>query len=107
MIELNSFLFQVQIEGVPGHAIEPSDSALGMAPEALNAPDANSTSGQFIVAAAEPQLLVKVHIDQAVIVAPPICMDGAGNFSVASNRACSGRLGASGTISLDTVIALE
>lgn len=85
MVEPELCLFQMQIEGVPGHAIELHQSALGITPKALNAVDMNRASCKFIVAVVDSQMFVKANINQSVVTAPAVGVDDAGYVSLASN----------------------
>ena len=93
-------LFEVQIERVAGHPIELDQPALGIAPEALNAIDMRRVASKLIVAMVDTQVFVKAHIDQAVVAAPAIGVNDAGNVGSPRMIACSVRLVASGTISV-------
>lgn len=61
------------------HPVKLDQPALGTAPEALDAVDMHGAASEFIVAMIDPKMLVKAHIDQAVIAAPAISVDDAGN----------------------------
>ncbi len=49
MVEAELCFFEVEIEGVPGHATEPCESSFGQAPEALDAVDVVSLSGELVL----------------------------------------------------------
>ena len=75
----------MQIESMPGHAIEQHESAPGITPKALNAVGVNRASRKFIPGVIDPQMFVKADIDQPVVTALVVGVNDAGNVSLATN----------------------
>ena len=81
VIEPEFSFFEVQVERMPWHAVELDQSALGIAPKALNAVDMDQPASKLVVAVIDTQVFVKPDVDQAVIAAPAIGMNDAGDVS--------------------------
>ena len=86
VIKAKFSLLQVQIKSVPWHAIELRQAAFGITPKALDAVNVNTAPGELVVAMVDPQVLVKTHIDQAVIAAPAVGVNHAGDVGLASDN---------------------
>ena len=108
MIEAELGLLQVQIERSAGHAVELRQAPLGVAPEAFNAIDMHRAASELVGAVADPKVLVKAHVHQAVIAAPAVGMDDAGNVGLAPDDGLQCALGGIGhDLGVNTVSALE
>ena len=58
------------------HPIELLQSSLGETPEALNAIDVTAASSELVGAMIHPKMFSITHINQTVITAPTVAMDG-------------------------------
>ncbi len=67
--------FQVQVEGLRGHHVEPGQAAFCVAPERLDAVDVIFAPGELVVAMIDPEMLVVADVDQAVVAAAAVGMD--------------------------------
>ena len=89
-------------------AVELHQPALGVAPKALNAVDMNAAPGEFVVAVVDPQVLVKPHIDQAVVAAPAVGVNHAGDVGLAPDDGLKNGFGGIGhDLGVHIVAALE
>lgn len=86
MVEAELALFQMQGKSVLGNTIEFGQSALGKAPERLNAVDMIRAFDEFIVAVIDSEMLIKANINQAVITTPAISMDDTVRINFTSNN---------------------
>ena len=93
VIEAILRFFQVKIKRMLGHPVELHQATLGITPKALDAVDVNVASGELVVAVVDPQMLVKADIDQAVIAAPAVRVNHAGNIGLASDDGLKDDLG--------------
>jgi hypothetical protein len=59
MIEAEFSFFQVQVEGVPGHAVELAQPPLGVSPERLDPVDVAPSGGELVLLVAHAQVLGK------------------------------------------------
>ena len=86
MIEAPLALFQVQVEGRHGHAVELLEPPLGVAPEALDAVDVTLAVGELVRAMMDSEVLRVADIHESVVTAPAVGVDdGIGGDSAANN----------------------
>ena len=85
---------------MPGHTIEFHQTPLGVAPKTLNTVDMSIAPGELIFAVVHAQMLIKAHINQAIVAAPAIGMNHASYIRLASDDGLQDRFGAFGTISV-------
>ena len=81
VIEPEFSLFEVQVKRMARHPIELDQPALGIAPKALDAVDMHRAASKLVFAMIDTQVFVKAHVDQAVIAAPTVGANDAGNVS--------------------------
>lgn len=55
--------------------VELGESALGEAPEALNAIDVDTVTGKLVLGVVHSEVLVVAHVDETVVAAPPVRVD--------------------------------
>lgn len=108
MIEPELSFLEMQVERVPRHPVELDQPALGIAPETLDAVDMHRAARKFVVAMIDPKMLVKAHINQAVIATPAIGVDDAGDVSAPPNDGLQCAFGGiRDDLGVDAVTALE
>lgn len=99
MIETPLTLFQVQPEGVLGHAAELGESSLRAAPEGLDAVDVDAVDvglpvGEAVFAVPNVKMLPVAHVHEAVVSASPVRANDFLQPNAAANnsleRTCSG-----------------
>ena len=93
MIEAELGLLQVQIKRSAGHTVELRQAPLGVAPEAFNAIDMHRAAGELVGAVADAKVFVKAYVHQAVVAAPAIGVDNAGNVGLAPDDGLQSALG--------------
>jgi len=100
-VEPELALFQIQVKGMFGNAVELRQPAFGNAPERLNAIDVMLSSDEFVVAVVDPELLVKADVHQPVVAPrqPSVWMTLLMS-ALPRMMACSVALEALGTISV-------
>lgn len=107
-IEAPLALFQVQMEGHDGHAVELLEPPLGIAPEALDAVDVTLVVSELVVAVADSEVLRVADIDEAVVTSPAVAMDdGVSRHPAAGNSLQSGLLAVRHDLGVDASLALE
>jgi hypothetical protein len=67
---------QVQFKGLGGYAVALGKSPLCVAPERLDSVDVVLATGKLVVAVVDSEVLVKADVDEAVVAAPAVGMDG-------------------------------
>jgi len=86
MVEAPLTLFQVEMEGRHGHAVELLEPALGIAPEALDAVDVTLAIGELVRAMMNSEVFRVADINQSIIAAPAVRMnDRIGRDATANN----------------------
>src|SRR5690606_18693727 len=86
MVEAELGLLQVQVEGVPGHAVELGQAVLGVAPEALDAVDVAASAGELVLAVVDAEVFGVADVDQAVVAGPAVGVDDALEADAAADR---------------------
>lgn len=100
--------FEMEVEGVPGDAVELCQSPLRIALEGLDAIDVRLEVGELIVVVPHAQVLGIAHIHQAVVASPAVTMDDAGQVHLAPNRLEQrGFLGVGNNLRVDMAVAFE
>ena len=72
MIKPELGLFQVQQEGVFGHALELLEAGFGEASKRLDAVDVRGALHEFVPAVADAKVAVEADIHQPVVAAPAV-----------------------------------
>src|SRR5215204_2074357 len=86
MIEPELALLQMQVKGRAAHAAELDEPGLRHAPEALDAVDVGRASGELVAVMAYTIVLLVAHVDDAVVRAKAIGMNGRCRFDFAANN---------------------
>jgi len=108
MVEPELALFQMQVEGVPGNAIELGESTFGKAPEGLDSIDMMLSLGELVVAVVDPKMFVKTDIHQSVVAAPTVGVDDAADVGFASDDGLQRGFGGIGdNFRVDAIAAFE
>jgi len=108
MVEPELALFQMQAEGMFGNAVELRQPAFGKAPERLNAIDVMLSSGEFVVAVADPEMLVKADVHQPVVAASAVGVDDAVDVCLAPDNGLQRGLRSVGDdFGVDAIAAFE
>ncbi len=98
----------MQVEGVPGDAIELLEAAFSITPETLNPVDVMRATHKLVGAMIDPIMLCVADINQAAIAAPAIRVDdGFETDATANNGLQSSLLAVSDDLRVDRAIALE
>src|ERR1039458_4736508 len=108
VIEAELCLFEMEIEGMFGDAVELEQASFGEAPEAFDAIDMMRSACELIVSVADPKVLVEAQIDEAIVCSPAIGMEHGLRLDSASNhRLQSGFGGIRYNLGIDLVAAFE
>jgi len=108
MVEPEFALFQMQVEGVLGNAVELCEPAFGKAPEGFDSIDVMLSPGELVVAVVDPEMLVKADIHQPVVATPAIGVDDAVDVGFAPDDGLQRGLGGIGDdFGVDAIAALE
>src|SRR5947209_5900952 len=86
MIEPILALLQVQVEGATGNSVELLQSALTVAPEALDPVDMMRALHELVVAMIDSIMLTVSDINQAIISAPAVRVDDGSKRDVTANN---------------------
>ena len=70
IVEAPLAFFEVKVKRVSRHAIELLQSALGKAPEALDAINVTRAKAEFVVTMLDSQVFGITNIDQSIVAAP-------------------------------------
>ena len=85
MVESEFSLFEVEVEGVPGDAVELSQSPFGVAPEGLDAVDVRLKVGELVIVMPDAEVFGVADVDQAVVASPAVAVNDAGQVDLAAN----------------------
>jgi len=108
MIEPELALFQMQVEGLFGDAVELRQSAFGKAPKGFNAVDMMPSPDELVVAVIDPEMFVKTNVYQPVVAAPAIGVDDAVDVGLAPDDGLQRGLGGVGdNFGVDAAVAFE
>jgi len=107
-VEPELALFQMQVKGMFGNAVELRQPAFGKAPERLNAIDVMLSSDEFVVAVVDPEMLVKADVHQPIVATPAVGVDDAVDVGLAPDNGLQRGLGGVGDdFGVDAITAFE
>jgi len=92
MIEARFGLFQVQQEGVLGHALKLLKPRFGKAPKRLDTVDVRGAEDEFVLAMADAEVTVEADGHQTVVAAPAVRVDQGGDVNFAAHDGLQGLL---------------
>jgi|GEM_PF-1588093 len=108
MVKPELTLFQMQIEGVLGNAVELRQPAFGKAPEGFDSVDVMLSPDELVIAMIDPEVLVKADVHQPIVAAPAVCVDDATDVGLAPDNGLQRRFGGVGDdFGVDAIAAFE